>query len=186
MHVEQDQKPGGGRQPAPALLGRVRRALEGVQRTYDSEGQIDLVARSGAMAAYGVAVSALVATVRMNGRPPAGFAPADLMLGGIATHKFARLITKSSVASPLRAPFTQFVECSGPSEHSEVPRDGSHAQHAIGELLTCPFCLGVWVGTGYVAALAVAPRGARAWAAVFTVTAIADTMQHLYDALKRY
>ena len=184
MHVEQEQKPGGIRQSEPAL-GRVRRALEGVQRTYDPEGQIDLVARSGAMAAYGVAVSALVATVRMNGRPPAGFETADLVLGGIATHKFARLITKSSVASPIRAPFTQFEECSGPSEHNEVPRAGNHAQHAIGELLTCPFCLGVWVGTGYVTALAVAPRGARAWAAVFTVTAIADTMQHVYDALKR-
>ena len=182
MHVEQDQKPGGV-EAAPAV-GRVRSALQRVQRTYDPNGEVDLVARSGAMAVYGVAVTALAASARMRGRPPARYAPTDLVLGGIAAHKFARLITKSSVASPIRAPFTEFKECSGPSEHNEVPREGNHAQHAIGELLTCPFCLGVWVSTGYVAALGGAPRGARAWAAVFTVTAVADTMQHIYDALK--
>lgn len=167
------------------MLSRVRGALRGVQQRYDSQGQVDLVGRAGAMAVYGLAVSSVVATARMTGRTPARFEPADLVLGGIATQKFARLVTKSSVASPIRAPFTEFVECAGPSEHSEVPRGGNHAQHAIGELLTCPFCLGVWVGTGYVVALAVAPRGARAWAAVFTVSAIADTMQHVYTALKR-
>ena len=183
MHVEQDQKPAGVREAEPAV-GRLHGALQRVQQTYDPDGNIDLVARSGAMAVYGLAVSALVANARLRGRPPTRFAPTDLVLGGIAAHKFARLITKSSVASPIRAPFTQFVECSGPSEHSEVPREGNHAQHAIGELLTCPFCLGVWISTGYVAALGGAPRGARAWAAVFTVTAVADTMQHLYDALK--
>jgi hypothetical protein len=184
MHVEQDHKSVGDRSEPPARLGRLRGALDRVQETYDGDGEVDLVARAGALAAYGLTASALVATVLRSGHRPARFDVTDLLLGGIATHKFARLVTKSSVASPLRAPFTTFVECSGPSEHSERPREGNHVQHAIGELLTCPFCLGVWIGTGYVAALAVAPRGARVWAAVFTVTAVADTMQHAYDAVK--
>ena len=50
-----------------------------------------------------------------------------------------------------------------------------------GELLTCPFCLGVWIGTAYVAGLGVAPRAARGWAAVFTVTGvISDFLQQAY------
>ena len=166
------------------MRGRVLHALGRVQQTYDPKGEVDLVARSGALAMYGLGTTALVTAVRASGRLPKRLEVADLILGGIATHKFARLVTKSSVAAPIRAPFTEFVECSGPSEHNEVPRHDNHVQHAIGELLTCPFCLGVWVGTAYVAALTVSPRGARAWAAVFTVTALADTMQHLYDALK--
>jgi hypothetical protein len=184
MHVEHDQRPGGLRHARPGRLGRLRGALDRVQHTYDPQGQVDLVARSGALAVYGVAATALIGTVLKTGHRPVRFEVTDLLLGGIATHKFARLVTKSSVASPVRAPFTTFVECSGPSEHSERPRDDNHVQHAIGELLTCPFCLGVWVGTGYVAALSMAPRGARVWAALFTVTAVADTMQHAYDALK--
>ena len=51
-------------------------------------------------------------------------------------------------------------------------------------MLTCPFCLGVWVGTAYVAGLAVAPRPTRAAAALFTVVALSDAMQHGYARLR--
>jgi hypothetical protein len=57
-------------------------------------------------------------------------------------------------------------------------------RHTVGELLTCPFCLGQWVGTGYVAGLALAPRAARTWAAVFTVTAVSDLLQHFYARVR--
>jgi len=171
----------GGR---PGVWGRLRTALADVDQRYDPDGEVDLVGRSGALAAYGVYLTALVASSRARGQDPTRYEMRDLLLGGIATHKFARLVTKSSVAAPIRAPFTEFEECSGPSEHQERPRDDSHARHAVGELLTCPFCLGVWVATGYLASLAMAPRGARAWAALFTVVGIADTVQHLYDNVK--
>ena len=74
------------------------------------------------------------------------------------------------MTSPLRAPFTQFEEAAGNSEHHEVPRGEHGVRHTVGELLTCPFCLGVWIATAYVAGLGVAPRAARGWAAVFAVT----------------
>jgi hypothetical protein len=56
-------------------------------------------------------------------------------------------------------------------------------RHTVGELLTCPFCLAVWIGTAYVAGLGVAPRAARAWAAVFAVTGVSDFLQHAYARL---
>ena len=57
-------------------------------------------------------------------------------------------------------------------------------RHTVGELLTCPFCLGVWVATAYVAGLVVAPRPTRALAAVMTVVAGSDTLQHGYSRLR--
>ena len=64
-----------------------------------------------------------------------------------------------------------------------MPRGGNGVRHTIGELLTCPFCLGVWIATAYVAGLGVAPRATRGWAAVFTVTGISDFLQPAYARL---
>jgi hypothetical protein len=47
----------------------------------------------------------------------------------------------------------------------------------VGELLTCPFCIGQWVGTAWVAGLAFAPRASRWAAATMSVVAVADVLQ---------
>ncbi|HEY6934918.1 MAG TPA: DUF1360 domain-containing protein [Marmoricola sp.] len=116
-------------------------------------------------------------------RLPDRVAPADIALGGLATFKFARMLAKDAVTTPIRAPFTEFEENAGAGEVMETPKPG-HAQHTIGDLLSCPFCLAPWVATAYVAALTLAPRQARAWAATFSVVALSDTLQFGYDRLK--
>ena len=107
----------------------------------------------------------------------------DVALGGLATFKFTRLLAKDAVTTPIRAPFTEFEENAGAGEVNESPRPG-HPQHTIGDLISCPFCLAPWVSTSYVAALALAPRVARAWAAAFSVVALSDSLQFGYDQLK--
>lgn len=152
---------------------------------YDPDGQVNLHGFTGSLAVYTAACAGLVALARGAGdRLPERFEAADLVAGGIATHKFTRLISKGAVTSPVRAPFTRFEEAAGSSEHVETPRDDSTVRHTVGELLTCPFCLGVWVGTAYVATLAFAPRAARSWAALGTVTAVADFLQHGYARVR--
>jgi hypothetical protein len=150
---------------------------------YDPEGEVNLTGFSAGLATYGVSLAALVAASRAMGSAPGRYTLVDLVVGGVATHKFSRLIAKGSVTSPLRAPFTQFEEAAGASEHVEVPRGEHGVRHTVGELLTCPFCLAVWIGTAYVAGLGVAPRAARAWAAVFAVTGVSDFLQHAYARL---
>jgi DNA-binding helix-hairpin-helix protein with protein kinase domain len=93
-------------------------------------------------------------------------------------------MTKGSVTSPLRSPFTEFTEAAGSAEHQETPRGSHGLRHTVGELLSCPFCLGVWIGTAYVAGLGVAPRATRTWAAVFAVVATSDALQHAYARLR--
>jgi hypothetical protein len=154
-------------------------------RHYDPTGEVDLPGFSGSLVAYGLASGAVAAYGRLSGRPlPDRYAVRDLVLGGVATHKFSRLLARGSVTSPVRAPFTEFAGAAGAAEHHESARGDHGVRHTIGELITCPFCLGVWVGTTYVAGLGLAPRSARAWAAVFTVSAIADVLQHGYARLR--
>lgn len=156
-----------------------------VTRGYDPGGEVDVVGFAGSVAAYAATVTALVAAGHLGKQGlPGDYSTKDLLLGGVAVHKFTRLVSKSSVASPLRAPFTQFEEAAGSGEHAESARGGHRVRHTVGELLTCPFCLGVWVGTGYITALVIAPRPARTWAALFTVTSVSDGLQLGYDALR--
>jgi hypothetical protein len=153
-------------------------------RDYDPEGEVNLAGFTGSLGAFAVAAAAagLLVRERTDGLPER-FGLTDVLLGGLATHKFSRLLAKGSVTSPIRAWFTTFDEATGSSEHRESPRDDHGLRHTLGELLTCPFCLAQWVGLGYVAGLVVAPRPTRAWAMVFAVTALSDSLQHAYERL---
>ncbi len=101
-------------------------------------------------------------------RLPESVPTTDLALLGVATYRLSRLISKDAITSPLRARWTRVVERCGPGEVAEEPRRSGTA-HAVGELLTCPFCLAQWVATGLVFAYLAKPRLTR-WVAV-TLTA---------------
>ena len=152
---------------------------------YDPAGEVNLAGFTGSLTTYALGVSTLLALVRSSGQSlPEGYSAGDLAVGALATHKLSRLVAKSSVASPIRAPFTEFGGAAGAGEHDEQPRGKHGLRHTVGELLTCPFCLSVWVGTAYVAGLAAAPRPTRASAALLTVVAGSDFLQHLYQRLR--
>jgi hypothetical protein len=106
---------------------------------------------------------------------PAG----DLALMTVATHKASRLIAKDRVTSTVRAPFTRFEGDAGPSEVNEEAR-GRGLRRAIGELITCPYCLGLWIAAAFAAGFIVAPRPTRWVAAVFSALFGADVMQIAY------
>jgi hypothetical protein len=138
----------------------------------------------GSMAAFGGLWAAFAALLR-TGRTslPVRYAVGDLLVGGIATHKFTRIVSKAGVTTPLRAPFTVFEGEAGDGEVHERPRE-EHPWHTIGEFLTCPFCLAPWVSSAYVIGLVLAPRAARTWAATFSVVAASDFLQHAQAAAR--
>ncbi len=153
--------------------------------SYDTRRRVDLSGYAASISAYTATAAALVLVGRRRDTSlPDAYSVKDVALGGAAVHKFTRLITKSSVMSPVRAPFTEFDEVNGSGELQEHPRGQHGLQHTVGELLTCPFCLGVWVSTGYVAALALAPSAARTWAALFTIDFVSDALQLGYNAMR--
>jgi hypothetical protein len=106
---------------------------------------------------------------------------ADLVTIGVASHKLSRLIAKDKVTSPLRAPFTEFDERGGPAEFEESAR-GTGLRRAIGELLICPYCLGLWVVAALSLGLLFAPRLTRLVASAFSALTISDFLQIAYKA----
>ncbi len=117
---------------------------------------------------------------RRSGRQlPERVPPGDLALITVATHKASRLIAKERVTSAARAPFTEYEGRAGFGEVSEVPR-GHGLRRAIGELIICPYCLSLWIGTGFAAGLVVAPRPTRWTAGVLSAVFGADVLQIAY------
>ena len=131
-------------------------------------------------------VAALAVAQRRSGRPlPERFPAGDLVLLSVGTYKLSRLIAKDRITSFVRAPFTRFKgESDRPGEVSEEPR-GEGLRQAIGELLVCPYCLGQWVGTGFLATYLREPRIARTVAAMFTVVAGSDLLHETWVAVDK-
>jgi hypothetical protein len=112
---------------------------------------------------------------------PERYRLSDVLLAGAATHKLARLIAKDKVTSFARAPFTEYQGKGGPSEVEEAPR-GAGVRYAIGELLVCPYCLGLWISTAFAIGLATAPRATRLVAVALSSLGISDFLQIAYKA----
>lgn len=124
---------------------------------------------------------ALLLAKRSGRELPERVGAADLATIGIASHKLSRLIAKDKVTSPLRAPFTEYEGKGGPSEFEESSR-GSGTRKAIGELLVCPYCLGLWVVAAFAVGLLFAPKLTRFVAAAFSALTLSDFLQIAYKA----
>lgn len=124
---------------------------------------------------------ALAAAQRRRGKLPERIGMGDVVMAGIATQKLSRLIAKDRVTSVVRAPFTREQGAEGRAEVSETPR-GGRARRAIGELVTCPFCLSQWVAGGFTAGLLLAPRPTRVVIGMFDMVALSDFLQIAYKA----
>lgn len=150
------------------------------KKAYAGDEDRPLEGYVAAMATYGAfAGVVLMAAASRRKDAPEHYALMDIALTGIATHKLTRILTKDSVTSPLRAPFTRYKESGGPAEVMEEVR-GTGVKHAVGELITCPFCMSPWIATALTGGLVVAPRFTRAVTAVFSAVALSDHLQLTY------
>lgn len=122
---------------------------------------------------------------RSSGRRlPENISAGDLALLTVASHKVSRVIAKDRVTSAVRAPFTHFQGDAGPGEVDEAAR-GRGLRRAIGELLVCPYCLGLWVSAALTASLLVFPRFTRWFATVLTMFFGSELLQLAYHRAER-
>ncbi|MFD0818958.1 DUF1360 domain-containing protein, partial [Micromonospora zhanjiangensis] len=165
----------------------VRDRLARLRRAYAPHEHRPLDGYLVAMGTYAGVTATIAGLARATGRSmPVRPAAADVVLLSIATHKLSRLLSKDAITSPLRAPFTSYQRPIGSGEVMEQVRDqGSSAKHAIGELLSCPFCLAVWVATGLTGGLVLAPRLTRLVATALTAVAASDFLQMGYAMAQR-
>jgi len=171
-----------------SVLSDVRSRVSGLARAekerYSGGEERPLGGYLAAMGAYATVTATLAAVARLTGREvPDGLAVRDILLSAVATHKLSRLITKDPVTSPLRAPFTVYQGQEGPAELEEEVR-GTGARKTVGELITCPFCIDMWVATGLMAGFIYLPRATRLAIDTLTVLAGADLLQFGYSRLQ--
>jgi hypothetical protein len=168
------------------MIRTARARLAGLRKAYAPHEHRPLDGYVVTMSAFGALAASFAVAAKVTGRPvPERVSAQDVVLISIATHKLSRLLAKDSVTSPLRAPFTRYSEPGGAAEVNEEVRDqGSPIRHSIGELLTCPFCLAVWVATGLTGGLVLAPRLTRLAATAMTATAVSDFLQMAYSIAK--
>jgi hypothetical protein len=134
--------------------------------------------------AFATAAGGFVAWMSRSGREfPERFDGRDLALLTLATHKASRLLAKDRVTRPVRAPFTSFQEDSGAGEVEERAR-GRGLRRAIGELLVCPYCLGMWIASIFAVGMTLAPRQTRWVASVLSAHFGADVLQVAYKKLE--
>ncbi len=133
------------------------------------------------LAIYGSLVALTGVIAAATGRKlPERWGVQDLLTVTIGTHTLSRTVSKDAVTSPLWAPFARYTGSGGPAEVMEETRHGSALRHSLGELLTCPFCLDMWVATAFVIGLIFVPRPTRLIAGTFTALAGADFLQLAY------
>jgi hypothetical protein len=158
--------------------------VDAVRQEYAPRGEHPIGSYAVLMAIYGSMVSALSVWVAKRRALPERLGGRDFLLLGVATQKLSRLVAKDAVGAALRAPFTRFAGAIGEAEVHEEVR-GSGLRHAIGELVTCPFCLSVWIATILAFGLVLAPRATRFAASILAAVTVSDSLQLGYARLQR-
>ena len=125
----------------------------------------------------------LLVSRRMGREIPERIAAKDIALLGIAAHKLSLVGSQDAVTSPIRAPFTELEEQESPNNLEEKPR-GRGFQKSIGELLTCQFCLGMWISAALTYGLVLVPRTTRFATSIFAVVTISDFLHQIYKFIQ--
>jgi hypothetical protein len=125
-----------------ALKDKLASTARSQREGYASGADRPLGGYAAVVAAYTGVVGSMALAARLTRPDLPSITPWDVvLLSAAATHKLSRLLSKDPVTSPLRAPFTSYNGTSGPAELKEEAR-GDGGRKAVGELVTCPFCMG--------------------------------------------
>jgi Protein of unknown function (DUF1360) len=156
------------------LLGRrVRVGRLDVRPTTDTPTRpADYAALS---AGWGALLGALLLAARDKGDEPVR--PAEVLPLGIATFALAKMVSKEKVEAWVRQPFIE--------EHADGDRTpkGQGLRYAVGELLSCTRCVGMWSSLALVGLRVTRPREARVVNAVLGASAVNDWAQSGFNWL---
>lgn len=107
----------------------------------------------------------------------------DLALLAVATHQLTWMLGRDRVLAPFRAFFAKYESSANVGELNESAR-GDGILHAVGDLVTCPYCLGPWVAAFLLFAFVRQPRATRLGASLLALVAASNLLHQLYTLLK--
>jgi Protein of unknown function (DUF1360) len=158
----------------------VANELEKLQREYAPRDQVPLAGYVASMLTFAAGLGGILVWVTRKKAPLPSLL--DVALLGVATHKLSRILSKDFVTAPLRAPFTRRQGPEGAGEVHDEPRGGG-LRRATGYLLTCPYCLGPWIGTSLCASLLGFPLQTRFVLRVLSAVTVSDFLHLSYSRL---
>ena len=97
--------------------------------------------------------------------------PLETIPIGVATFAMAKLISKEKIAAPERALFI---------DDEQNPK-GSGVRYAIGELVTCTRCTGLWCALGLTGLRVLRPRESRVVTTLLGASAVNDFLQGCFS-----
>jgi hypothetical protein len=126
----------------------------------------------------GVFLGGIATVAALARRAPAGTA-LDLFALSAATFKASRTLSRERVASFVRQPFVE-----GEAETGEDERPvGDGLQRAIGELVTCPRCVGAWSAAALASSQVLSPSFGRLLTWSLGAAGVNDFLQAAFKAL---
>lgn len=157
--------------------------MTGAERSYDDQGAVPLGGYAVLAASFATGAALFAAGARRSGvRLPERVPPWDVALLGAATFQASRLLTKDKVTSFLRAPFTRRKADTTAGEVMDEPRgDGGVVRRAVGDLVSCPFCVSLWVSSALAGGYACVPRAVRLVCAGLGAVTVSDWLQYAWS-----
>ncbi|MGI5348687.1 DUF1360 domain-containing protein [Streptomyces sp. CA-250714] len=169
----------------PGMHHTARAAVRAHEHDYAPDTELPLGGYAAVLSSFGTGVAGAALLARRTGRrAPESLGTRELVLLTLATHKLARMVAKDAVTSPLRAPFARHRGTEAPAEMAEEPR-GKGLRRAVGELLTCPFCLSPWAASALLVLHAASPATARTCLTGLSAVAGSDFLQYAYAAAQQ-
>jgi hypothetical protein len=156
--------------------------LENLKKKYSPKESMPLEWYAATTVVFNALLAAGVLSASERGRERDGsIGTRDLVMMGMATHKLARTVSRDSVTSFVRAPFTRYREDLGYGEVSERVRYEGGVAQVVGELLSCSYCLSAWTGLGFLWGLSRFPRATRLLMGYFSAVTMADFLHVAYE-----
>ena len=137
------------------------------------------------MAVFVAAFGAVAASLRRNPSRLSATPPArDIALLGFATFRLSRLLVADRVTSVLRKPVVE--EGVGEEQLEGVvqkPKEEGGIIQAVGELITCPWCISVWAAAFNVYLLTLFPRVGRLFLLILSSSGISELLDPVFPLL---
>jgi uncharacterized protein DUF1360 len=128
---------------------------------------------------FGAGMAGVSGLASLLGRRPEQLTVLDLAVISAATFKAARTVAHDEVLSFVREPFVKGTAHEG----DEEPVETGDTRQAIGELLTCSRCIGIWAAAGVAALHTISPRTGRLLTWTLAAAAANDFFQAGFAAL---
>jgi hypothetical protein len=105
----------------------------------------------------------------------------DFVLLAFATIRLGRMVAYDRVMEPFRAPFTKTVPDKSGVGKTVISR-GTGVRCSIGQLISCPICIGTWIAAGLVYGLYTFPGPTRVFIIISAVVGLAEMLNGLIEA----